>query len=242
MHKRTHLSIPEIKRSRQENCEFWVNRSEILFQTNKQTSKQNNTYSHVHSVPLPYSDSYIQSMNLNTLTSGTWSWCGFLQGSSSSYTSKNWGMPELSVQVLSTLGKKLGSIHLVSDMGHEVPIIPLQDKQLFDGKIQYNSIRFAMTMKCQELISTFAPFLFGRRWRKCLNLPCLSTAHVAICPLSAFVYTVVGIFTALSMQNPVSICLPTNCPRLNESRIQALETSGCPVPDDAWWHQRELLQ
>jgi len=72
-------------------------------------------------------------------------------------------MPELSVQVLSTLGKKLGSIHLVSDMGHEVPIIPLQDKQLFDGKIQYNSIRFAMTMKCQELISTFAPFLFGRR-------------------------------------------------------------------------------
>lgn len=54
------------------DCEFWVNCSEILFQTNKKTPKQNYTYSHVHSVPLPYSDSYTQSMNLNTLTSGTW--------------------------------------------------------------------------------------------------------------------------------------------------------------------------
>lgn len=72
-------------------------------------------------------------------------------------------MLELSVQVASTLGKKLGSIHLVSDMGREVPIIPFQDKQFFDGKIQYDLIRFDMMMKCQELISTSAPFLFGRR-------------------------------------------------------------------------------
>lgn len=69
-------------------------------------------------------------------------------------------MLELSVQVVSILGKKLGSIHLVSDAEREASIIPLQDKQLSNGKIQYNSIRFDMMMKCHEFISTSAPFFF----------------------------------------------------------------------------------
>lgn len=72
-------------------------------------------------------------------------------------------MLELSVSIL---GKKLGSLHLVSDIPwkHETSIVLLQDKQL-----QCNLIHFDMMMKCREHELDLCPIFFLPQI-KCLNL------------------------------------------------------------------------